>query len=243
MKASFALTNKFLTEGLKQNPVFLWAAKRRVMFNLWIVWIATLLNLNCNELFKTRIPATGGWDLLTGAECSAQTGHNDFRVIKNASPRYVFLINGDEASELYVCKGTYHFSFYPPEVLCKIVDLLLSGPVSLSTPSVFVGHGFVQYAEAEYFGHINLAYHVFLSPEDLYLQDSNLFAYQWNLKIANKDTAQEKPVQGEHVGISVMLPEDQWSYTPILVMDVNKIVYDIAFLAKITKPYESIHWN
>lgn len=72
------------------------------MVDFWIEWVATLLHLDCNNLFMTWIPTTGRRYLLTEAGCSVQTDHNDFPVQKNASPGYFFLIHGDGEGKMYV---------------------------------------------------------------------------------------------------------------------------------------------
>lgn len=89
-----------------------------------------------------------------------------------------------------------------------MADLLTLEPVVLPPHSVFVGHGYLQHAGAEYLGQVNLRYHVYLSPEDLDLQDSISFAYQWSLKTANDAIPEDEPAQGERVTISVVVPED-----------------------------------
>lgn len=59
-------------------------------------------------------------------------------------------------------------------------------PVVLLPHSVYVGHGYLQYAGAKYSGHVNVRNHSYSAPEDLVLPDSISFPYQWSLKIQQR---------------------------------------------------------
>lgn len=52
-KARYTSTNKLLTGGLEQNLELVWAAKRWAVVDVWIRWVATLLNLNFDYQFRT----------------------------------------------------------------------------------------------------------------------------------------------------------------------------------------------
>lgn len=111
MKPRFASTNKLLSEELEQSRERVLAAKRQAVLEIWIGLIAKLLNVDCNNRFKTCILAKGGWYFCTKARCSAQSGHNDFSVRKNASPGYFALINGDGAARRNAFKVSHDFVF------------------------------------------------------------------------------------------------------------------------------------
>lgn len=66
----------------------------------------------------------------------------------------------------------------------------------------------LHHAGAEYFEHVNWRYHLYLSPEDLALQNSVLNAYQQILKIVKEDTPEDELAQGDHVSVSAILPKD-----------------------------------
>lgn len=94
-------------EVLEQNFELVWAAKRRAVVNVRIGWVPMMLNLDCNDRFRTWIPASERRYLHTRDRRSAQTGRKDIKTRKNASPGYLFLINGDEKVKLYGCYGSH----------------------------------------------------------------------------------------------------------------------------------------
>lgn len=100
---------------------------------------------------------------LTLAGCSVQTGYKDFHIWKNELSKNICLVNGDDEGNLYVCKGSHHFTSFSREALREMADFFVSKPVVPLTNNVFVGHSYLQYACAEYLGHVNLRYRVYLS--------------------------------------------------------------------------------
>lgn len=110
MKARFETSKKFLRDGLKQSRKIVWAAKRRVILDVWIHFIRLLLNIKCRKRFMTQIPATGYQNFLTDVRYSAQTGCKEFPIRKNESDGQFLLVNDDEEGKLHVCKISYLLS-------------------------------------------------------------------------------------------------------------------------------------
>lgn len=162
MKTRFTTTNKLLKEGLEQSIEMVWGAKHRIIMDLWIGRIRTLLNSNCDEQLKTWNLATGGQYLLTGAKCSVQTGQKDFPVRKNGSTIYLFLLNGDDEGNFYIRKG-FHLFFYRRKALGQMTDLAVLRPFVFLPRNVLVGHGYLHHTDADYLGTLRSLCHVHLS--------------------------------------------------------------------------------
>lgn len=59
---------------------------------VWLGWLATVLNLDENGVSQCSLPDTGRELLLTGRGAEAQTGHNNFVVKNGGSPGYFVLV-------------------------------------------------------------------------------------------------------------------------------------------------------
>lgn len=67
-----------------------WAAPTKVGVDLWLGWLAVVLNLDRNNLSLCSLPKTGEKLLLTGRGAEAQTRQNDSAVGAGESPEYFF---------------------------------------------------------------------------------------------------------------------------------------------------------
>lgn len=133
IKAAFTSTNKFLTEELEQSHEFKCAAKRQAMLDVWICWIATLHNFALQLAIQDVDSSYRRFVSSDKHGIFSQTSHDDFPIEKNASPGYLFLVNGGEAGKIYFSKGYYSFVSYTPEVLREMLNLPTIEPACNST--------------------------------------------------------------------------------------------------------------
>lgn len=94
--------------------------------------------------------------------------------LKNASsPAYLVNVNISEGEELYVYKDSHLVVQSPTAERLKMADILKIDPMKLSPFSIFVGHGYLRHAGAEYLEHLGLRYQVYFVSVGVALNDSN----------------------------------------------------------------------
>lgn len=116
-----------------------------------------------------------------------QTGHNDYPVKdKDAPPGYFVIVTGPEQVKLYVCGASHRYVYYSQPKLDSLASALHMDPINIPPNSVFIGHGHLQHAGAEWTGSHSLRYHIYVTPEGQHLPDAILFAYGHSLPIATQ---------------------------------------------------------
>lgn len=188
--ARYTSMPKLLMEEFEKEE-HMWVARCRALLDVWLGMLALLLNIDENGRHALWMPATGGRFLISGGlngGVKPQVGHNDFPAHKGKSPGYFFIVTGNEVGKLYVCKGSHHYVFYPTAAKRALAKHLKLESIELPPNSVFVGHGWLQHAGAEYLGYHNMRYHLYFVPEGQRLGDSVSYSYGWNLKIAETES-------------------------------------------------------
>lgn len=123
---------------------------------------------------------------MTGSHCPIQTGHNDFNVgvCDRENPGYFVIVTASMQSSLYVCPGSHLYVRYPPASKNKLKNVLVMTEIVIPAFSVFVGHGQIQHAGAEWKGFSSLRYHLYVVPENVNQTDSIFYSYENSLKIS-----------------------------------------------------------
>ena len=120
--------------------------------------------------------------MLTGRNCLAQTGHNDFEHTQKSCPGFFIIATGEEGSDIWVKDGSHKIpdiEIKQRRILAHFTDMEL---INIPPHSVFVGHGHVQHAGAGWTGTENLRYHMYLIPEGHNMKDAVAFAYGWSFR-------------------------------------------------------------
>lgn len=97
---------------------------------------------------------------------------------------YFFSVNGSDPGKLYVSKESHPFKHYPDAERRKLADISKVNAIFLPSYSVVVGLGCPQHAGAEFIGHPNLRYHVYLVLHYVWLQDSIFYGSSWSVRNA-----------------------------------------------------------
>jgi hypothetical protein len=119
---------------------------------------------------------------LTGEQCPAQSGHNDFDHTDETGPGFFVIVTGYDDAYLWVASGSHKHVHEPDARKRKMASVLRMTRIKIPRHSVFIGHGFLQHAGAEWTGTPSLRYHVYIIPEGNSLKDTVYFAYNWSLK-------------------------------------------------------------
>lgn len=85
----------------------------------------------------------------------------------------------------------------------QLAGFLKLQPNHLSLCSIFVGHGNLRYAGAEYLAYHNMSYDLYLMPSDLRVLDANCNAFGSDVKIGSsvqRPSEQENEDNIFHIG-------------------------------------------
>lgn len=159
-------------------------ARKQAALDIWIDWIATLVDLDEGDHFKTSSPAAGSRYLFTEADRKPQRGHFQVHARKLSLSGYFSIVNGKKKGKLFVCRDAHHYIFYPHSERRKMADIFKLNAIKLQLFSVSIGHGYMQHLRAEYLGHTSLIYHVYLFPNASTLQVSIIFPCNSSIGIA-----------------------------------------------------------
>lgn len=105
-----------------------------------------------------------------------QVDNSNFALSEGSSPSSCFILSGRHVGTFYVCNSSYRYFLYSAIKKRKLADILRMDAVALSTFLVYIGHGYLQQAEAEYFGYGNQSHHSGLFLR-VWLYKLGLFAY------------------------------------------------------------------
>lgn len=140
------------------------------------------LNLQTLNTRKLYFPATGGRFLVTGKDCPAQTGHNDFEHTKESGPGFFVITTGFQAANLWVADGSNKGVNLPDKRKLCTEHCSWMREITITPNSVFFGHGFLQHAGAAWSGTNSIRHHIYLIPDGHPLKDALSFAYGWSFK-------------------------------------------------------------
>lgn len=70
--APYAFMHAPLTHHFETDADMVWTAQKLTVINVCLGWLATLLNIDEGNRFKTKIPATSRRFVFTGAGCGSQ---------------------------------------------------------------------------------------------------------------------------------------------------------------------------
>lgn len=176
-------TKTFLMSIFKWDKTLLCMANCSACVEDCVCWPATLLIVDQNEKYKTSICSHGWKILLTRREGKPQLCRSDIAICLNTSPGYLFLLNGSEFGKIYACEWRYKFISFLYSEWRKLI-LILKIDATTIPFSFFVDHGYLQNAGAEFLGHSNLRYFVYLFPNDISVYNSITYRYNWDLQVA-----------------------------------------------------------
>lgn len=98
--------------------------KRRACPRVWVRWVAIVLDLNTDGRFTTSITETGGRYPLPRKDCMPQAGQSDVPILKDVSPRYLIILNGQEVSRLPAWRSSYYLIFFSDDPIWKPAEIL-----------------------------------------------------------------------------------------------------------------------
>jgi hypothetical protein len=180
--ARFSTTCFFTTHTLLASEDTGWMARFRAFLDLYIGMLCKVVDIHAVNDRKMFLPKSGGRFLLTGEHCPAQTGHNDFDHTDSTGPGLFVIVTGTEDAHLWVASGSHKHVHEPDARKRKMASVIRMTRIDIPRHSVFIGHGFLQHAGAEWTGNHSLRYHVYIIPEGNNLKDTVYFAYTWSLK-------------------------------------------------------------
>lgn len=124
-------------------------------------------------------PISGGRFLVTGQDCSAQCGHNNFDHNKGTGPGFFIIATGSEASHLAVGGRSHknvHLAADSKGMMARFIEMQL---ITIYVHSVFICHCHLQHASAAWPGTESIRYHLYLIPHERIMMDAAAFAYGW----------------------------------------------------------------
>ena len=154
-----------------------WMANCLSYLDVYIGTICCLLELRKLAEEDLHLPNTGGRFLFTGEDSPAQCGHNDFDHRSGRGPGFFIMATGRDPTGLWISEGSHKHVFLPDRKKRKLAGLMKMDRITIPPNSLFVGHGFVQHAGAEWTGTHSLRYHIYLNPRGYQLKDGVAFAY------------------------------------------------------------------
>ena len=176
--ARYSSTNSFLMEDMEQGEELVPLAQRRAYLDTWVGLLLSALNLDADGAKPMYFPRSGGRFLITGKRCVRQVCHNDFPVRTSAhAPGYFAIVTSSESTRLWLSPFSNAFVFFPENQKESIRKGLRLRALEIPPLSIFIGHGHLQHAGAEWGGSHCPRYHIYLTPEDLQLPDAIVFAY------------------------------------------------------------------
>ena len=154
-----------------------WIARRRAALDVWLGWIATLLELDSGRQWPSSFPNSGGRFLLTSRDCPEQAGHNKFPVQAQDLPAFFLITTAEQETSLWKTPGSYLYVQYEEETRKTISAGLVLNETTIPPYSVFVGHGYFQHAGVGWRGNHALRYHMYFIPNEIQMKDSVYYAY------------------------------------------------------------------
>lgn len=100
---------KLLMGTLADDDVRKWAARARAAMDVWLDWLAALLQLDGGVRYSRSLPISGRRRLLIGMGAETQAGHNKFVVKSGQSQRYflsLLVMKAPTSTSLGGCKFT-----------------------------------------------------------------------------------------------------------------------------------------
>ena len=152
------------------------------------VYIGQLCSaMGLRDMCKTNMftPLSGGRYLITGKDCPAQCGHNDFDHVdgdKTGGPGCFVIVSGEEEVKLWISDGSQKNVTESVRRKLKMAKVSRMYKITIPPRSVFVGHGYVQHAGAEWEGTHSIRYHMYFVPKGHPLKDNVSFAYGASFK-------------------------------------------------------------
>lgn len=91
----------------------MWDSKRKALLDIWLRWIAALINSDGAYDDKLRMPRSEGPFLLSGRYYAPQGGLNDFETFTtDRCPGFLMVATAEEKKFLFACPGFQIYVFY-----------------------------------------------------------------------------------------------------------------------------------
>ena len=181
---------------LKPGPPA-WMAKARVLLDVYVGQLCAIVELRSMNDRDLYLPVSGGQFLLTGKDYPAQVGHNDFDHRQGTGPGFFVIVTGAEPANLWVCDGSHKHVGLSAKKRNELAQILRLKRITIPRNSVFIGHGFLQHAGAEWSGNGALRYHAYLIPDGHVLHDAVAFAYEMSFRKQGEDSSSEEEENGD----------------------------------------------
>lgn len=99
-----------LQDNLDEKVPCVCVAKRNALPNVWIGWIAALLNLDAKNDDKPWMSRPGG-SILTGRKhCARHSGQNEFTTVTpDSCPGYCMIAIAEDEASHFTCRGSQIF--------------------------------------------------------------------------------------------------------------------------------------
>lgn len=185
---------KLLMDHLKSNGESLWAARTRAAMDVWLGWLAVVLNLDKKENFTCSFSITYGRLLLTRRWLQTQTEPKDLVAKSGESPGFFIIVTGDTGAHCYVTPWSYLCIHYHKSRNELFQQAFVMEEVHVPPWYVFIGHRYVQHAEGEWSNRHCVRYHTYLVLQNRNLPYSIAFAYGY--LIASSSGAEPLAVEG-----------------------------------------------
>lgn len=98
----YASRQDLLMKYLESNVSQVWAAGTRAAMEVWLGWLAAVLNLDRNFVVPCSLPEIGGRLLLMLCGTEVQTAYDDFVFRIRESPGYFSTVIGERGAQPYV---------------------------------------------------------------------------------------------------------------------------------------------
>lgn len=176
--AQYPSTTRQLQHYLKENSACVWDAMRRSLLDIWLWWIAALLNLETAYDDKFLMPSRGGRCLLTGKHCKPKCEYNEFEKVSSDTCRRLFRIAtaGKEAS-LFLRPDFQLYVLYTAAKKRAMSKIFQMECVSIPAFSIFVANGDLQHVRAGWKESPHLHSHAHFILSHVYLKTAILLAY------------------------------------------------------------------
>ena len=176
--ARYSSTNSFLMEDIEKGEELVPRAQRRAYLDTWVGLLLAAFNLDADCAKKMYFARSGGRFLITVKIWIRQVYHNDFPVCtSDHAPGYFAIVTSSESTRLWLSSFSNALVFFPDNQKENIRKRLKLIALEIPPLSIFVGHGHLQHAGAEWRGSHCPRYHIYLTPEDLQLPEEIVFAY------------------------------------------------------------------
>lgn len=176
--AGFSTTYKFNVTTLMKTLM----GRYMYFYDIYLGQLCSLVGLHSLLQQRLFISKSGGRFLVTGENCLAQCGHNDFDHRQPTGPGFFTIATGSGPCTLWVAGGSHLYVDYDDEAKRIMADVLEMGLIKIPAHSVFIGHGYLQHAGTAWSGSPCIRYHTYLIPQTHKLLNSVSFAYQWSFR-------------------------------------------------------------